>query len=71
MIKFINKALDAARKYNMWDYGVLKICLFSLGVVIGAAFPTFFQSIIVIVAVVFTVSYLYLIYKTFGKYWDK
>jgi len=68
---FINKALGAARKYSVWDYGVLKICLFSLGILIAAAFPAFVLGNMIVIGVIFVVTYIWLLYKTFFKYWDK
>ena len=68
MKKLIEKLLNAARKYNVWDYGWLKICLFSLGIIFGAYFNAFFLKYITLIWIIFIVSYVWLLYKTFAKY---
>ena len=68
---FIDKALNAARSYDIWDYGCLKITLISCGIILGAYLVQFFIQYIIIVWAVFILSYIWVIYKTFFKYWDK
>jgi len=69
MRNFINKALEAARKYTIWDYGFLKICLFTLGILVGQAFPPFALNTILILIILFVLTYAWLVYVTFFKYW--
>lgn len=69
MRNFINKALESARKYTVWDYGTLKVCLFTLGLLVGQAFPPFSMLTIYILIILFILSYAWLVYKTFFKYW--
>ena len=68
MKKLIEKLLNAAKKYNVWDYGWLKICLFSLGIIFGVYFKEFFASYLPIICIIFIASYIWLMYKTFAKY---
>ena len=68
---FIDKALNAARSYNLWDFGCLKITLIAFGILIGAYFASFFIQYIGIVWAIFILSYIWVMYKTFFKYWDK
>jgi len=71
MKRFIDRALNAAKLYNVWDYGWLKVTLISFGIIVGAYFAPFFVQFIVIVWAVFVLSYLWIMYKTFFKYWGK
>lgn len=68
MKNLIEKLLNAARKYNVWDYGWLKICLFSLGIIFGVYFNAFFSNYMPIIWAIFIVSYVWIFYKTFAKY---
>ena len=68
---FINKALNAAKSYNLWDYGWLKIALVSFGILFGTYFSRFFIQYINIVWAIFLITYIWVVYKTFFKYWDK
>ena len=71
MKRFIDRALNAAKLYNVWDYGWLKVTLISFGILVGTYFAQFFHQFIVIVWAVFALSYIWIIYKTFFKYWGK
>jgi len=69
MRNFINKALEAARKYTVWDWGILKVCLFSLGLIVGQALSSLPFEVILGLVVLFVLSYIWLVYLTFFKYW--
>ena len=71
MKKFINKALEAARKYTIWDWGLLKICLFSLGLLIGLYFAQSLGPYATFVWAFFVFSYVWIAYKTFIQYWNQ
>lgn len=71
MKELINKVMGSARQYTVWDFGFLKVCLFSAGVLFGVYFSQFFSSYLSIVWVIFIVSYIFIMYKTFGKYFRK
>jgi small multidrug resistance family-3 protein len=68
---FIDKALNAAKRYNVWDYGWLKVTLIAFGILLGTYLAQFFMQYIVIVWAVFVLSYIWIMYKTFFKYWVK
>ena len=68
---FINKALKAAQSYSIWDYGWLKLTLISCGIILGAYLSQFFMQYIGIVWAVFILTYIWIMYKTFFKYWGK
>lgn len=67
MKKLIEFALGKASKFGILDYGIFKLCLFTLGVIFGAYFSSFFLEYISIVWILFIVSYIYLMYKIFIK----
>ena len=67
MKKFMNSAMKSVSRYTAWDFGILKICLFSAGVILGAYFPQFFLRNIALVWLVFIITYAYIMYKTFLK----
>jgi small multidrug resistance family-3 protein len=70
MKKLIAKILDAAKKYNVWDYAWLKITLCSFGILLGAYFSRFFLKYILVIWGIFIISYVWIMYKTFIKYKD-
>ncbi len=65
MFALIRRSLEAARKYTLIDFAVLKILLVSFGILLGAYFPAFFLQHSVILWVVFILAYLLLGYRTF------
>ena len=64
MRTFLSKLLDSARKYTIMDYGFLKITLISFGILLGTYFSKFFSSHTLLLWIIFTVSYIYIIYRT-------
>jgi len=68
MSEFIQRVLKAARKYTVMDYGCLKITLLSFGILLGAYFAQFFLSYTSFLWVVFIVSSLWIMYRTFIKH---
>lgn len=68
MKKFIQRALKAASKYTVMDFAFFKITLIFLGILLGAYFSEFFLSHTVFVWVVFIVSYIWIMYRTFVKH---
>jgi small multidrug resistance family-3 protein len=59
--------LKAAHRYTLWDFTCLKLCMLTLGIIIGAYFSAFFMNWIFIVCSIFVLSWLWLVYKTFMK----
>jgi len=68
---FIDKALNAAKRYSVWDYGWLKVTLIAFGILLGTYLAQLFMQYIIIVWAVFVLSYIWIMYKTFFKYWVK
>lgn len=68
MSVFIHRALKAARKYTVMDYACLKITLLAFGILLGAYFAKFFLSHTFFLWVVFILSFLLILYRTFIKH---
>jgi len=68
MKNLINKLLGAAKKYTVLDYSLLKITLVSLGILIGTYFSNFFSNYTSLLWIIFLVSYIGIIYRTFIKH---
>ncbi|PKM89223.1 MAG: hypothetical protein CVU87_05775 [Firmicutes bacterium HGW-Firmicutes-12] len=68
MKAFIDRVLGATGKYTAWDFAFLKISLLSLGIIFGAYFANFFLSYTSFLWIVFIVSYLWIMYRTFIKH---
>lgn len=71
MKNFINKALKACRNYTLWDWGWLKITLFSCGMLVGTYFFQFLFQYINFIWGIFIFSYIWVAYRTFVKYWNR
>lgn len=65
---FIERSINAARKYTVWDFAIFKFCLISLGILFGVYFAQFFQNYMALLWIVFIVSYVYIMYRTFVKH---
>ncbi|MCX5780647.1 MAG: hypothetical protein NTV45_07505 [Firmicutes bacterium] len=68
MGSMIKKVLAAANQYTVWDFGFLKIALFSIGLLIGAYYPQFILSMAGILWPIFLLSLAWILYMTFVKY---
>lgn len=67
MSVMINRMLEAARNYNIWDYGFFKICMICLGIILGAYFAVFFMNHISFIWILFLGSLIWVFYATFLK----
>ena len=65
MKNFINKVLESTRWYTVWDFGILKISLMCFGILLGAYFSDFFLSKITFIWIIYIVTFIYIMYKTF------
>lgn len=68
MKTLIERLLRAGRKYTLIDFACLKITLVSLGILLGAYLSNFFLNYTTILWIIFIVSYLWIIYRTFIKH---
>jgi hypothetical protein len=68
MSAFINRLLKAARNYTVMDYTFFKITLVSFGILLGAYFLQFFLNYTSMIWIIFIISYLWVMYRTFIKH---
>ncbi len=68
---YFKKIQAIMRHFTILDMGILKLCLLSLGVILGVYFYQFFDQLRVLLWVLFVLSWLFIIVKVFGFYWDK
>lgn len=68
MTALIERVLNSARNYTVLDYTFLKLTLFSLGALAGAYFSEFVLSYSEVIWGIFSVSYVWIIYRTFVKH---
>jgi hypothetical protein len=71
MRKFFDKAINSVRQYSLWDWGWLKITLFSFGLLIGVYFAQVLSQYVTFIWAIFIFSYIWIIYQTFFQYWKK
>lgn len=69
MRKFFDKAINSVRQYSLWDWGWLKITLFSFGLLIGVYFAQVLSQYVTFIWAIFIFAYIWIIYKTFVQYW--
>lgn len=62
---FLNRLLDATKKYTIVDYGFFKITLISLGILLGTYFSKFFSNYTSLLWTIFIISFIWITYRTF------
>ena len=70
-MEFAEFLLEETRNFGLLDWGMLKGCLISLGVLIGCSFSSFFKKIKPLVWIVFAVTYLYTIWRIFSPLYEE
>ena len=68
MFEFIDKIIKAANRYTFWDYFFLKTTVLVFGILIGTYFASFFIGHTLFLWLVFLVTYVYIMYRTFIKH---
>lgn len=68
MKNFINKLVNAAHQFTGLDFAIFKICLLTIGILLGAYFSVFFLKYISIIWVVAIVTWCILIIKVIRYY---
>ncbi len=68
MKSFIDTMLQRAHRYNLWDFGALKITLIAAGILLGVHFSEFFSANVIDVWIIFGVTYWFILYKTLVAY---
>lgn len=68
MFEFIDRIIKAANRYTFWDYFFLKTTVLVFGILIGTYFASFFIDHTLFLWLVFFVTYVYIMYRTFIKH---
>lgn len=68
MKTLIERLLEAGHKYTVMDFGCLKITLFFCGILVGTYFSNYFLNHTLFLWIVFILSYLWIMYRTFFKH---
>ena len=64
---FIDFAMDRLHNFNLVDVGVFKICLLTLGILLGIYHHRKLKKISPLIWLTFIGAYIYLIYTVFVK----
>ncbi len=70
-MNIFQKSAAMLKHFTVMDAGILKLNLFSIGVLAGIYFYSFFNDLRVLLWIVFILSWLYIVIKVFGFYWNK
>ncbi len=68
MRTYIKQLNDAVRHFSIIDTGMFKLCLISLGMVLGILFASQLEQVLWLLIVLFVVSWLFIVIKIFGVY---
>lgn len=69
MTSFIQRALQASKKFTVMDFALLKITLIAFGILLGTYLWSFFSHHIGWLWVIFLLSYIWIMYRTFVTHW--
>lgn len=67
MQQLIDRIHKAARRYSVLDFGVLKICLFAIGLWTGIKYARPLRSELRLIQAVSLLSFVYILSSTFRK----
>lgn len=65
MFKLVEIILNAAKKYNIIDYGFFKFLMISFGILLGVYYTEIMLNFISLIWIVFIVSAFWMIYKIY------
>jgi len=65
---FIQRIMKAAKKYTTIDFACLKIAVLSFGILLGGYFSAFFLDHTFFLWIVFLISFLWIMYRTFVRH---
>ncbi len=66
MNSLFNWAENIIRDFSIWDIGIFKIYLFSIGLIVGAYFSDFIKKRIWLVVAIAVLSGAWMVYKMFS-----
>ncbi len=65
MKTWIQFVLKSTQRFNVFDYGMLKLCLISLGIIIGVYLAHTFEDFLWVFWMLFLLSWLYIVVRVF------
>ncbi|ADH98246.1 hypothetical protein [Salisediminibacterium selenitireducens] len=68
MTAWIQQIFNATKRYTVWDFALLKLCLIAMGILIGMYFSSQLASVTALIWGAFLVSYAVIVYKTLVTY---
>ena len=68
MTAWAQKVFQATKQYTFWDFAILKLCLVTMGILIGMYFSSQLASLTAVIWAVFLISYAVIVYKTLVTY---
>ncbi len=68
MRDFLDRVHGTLEHFGFVDIGILKLCLVSIGILLGVYFTAFFDRFVVVVWILFILSWLYIVVKVFGSF---
>ncbi len=71
MKDFYQKIQATFRYFTIFDMGIFKTCLISIGIILGIYFKDTLQPALWLFWTLFILSWLYIMFKIFGVYWSK
>ena len=61
------KSMERVRKFTVMDFGLLKITLFLLGIIVGVVAADALHGILVLLIIIFIILYATLLWRYFKK----
>ncbi len=68
MSNVIQRLVNAAHRFTAVDFAVFKICLITIGILLGAYFNSFFLSYIPVIWIIAILSWVLLMVQTVRHY---
>lgn len=62
---FMDYIMDRVRRFSILDFGIFKLCILSIGMIIGSFFSKCLKKCTPVLVIIALASYAYLIYKLF------
>ncbi len=67
MANFISRMLDVAHRFTAFDFAIFKLCLLSIGILLGTYFWDFFLRFLTEVWIIAVIALIYLLVQTFSN----
>lgn len=68
MGNIVQRVMRSTSNYTVMDFGCLKIVVLCAGILLGSYYHEFFLGYTTLLGVVFVISFLWIMYRTFIKH---